>query len=140
MKTVAKVLVLDKAGDVLALRRSGSHPHFAHHWDFPGGEVEPGEDPAAAVAREIAEETGLVVNSARLEMAFDQMISDALRHMLFTVRIDNVKPDVVTSWEHEGYAWRNARTMLQEPTPQNADAYYIDVIDWLNRELTSLPR
>ncbi len=29
------------------------------YWDFPKGEVEPGEDPLAAARREVAEETGL---------------------------------------------------------------------------------
>lgn len=29
------------------------------YWDFPKGEVEPGEDPLAAARREAAEETGL---------------------------------------------------------------------------------
>jgi 8-oxo-dGTP pyrophosphatase MutT (NUDIX family) len=30
------------------------------NWDFPKGEVEPGEDPLAAARREVAEETSLV--------------------------------------------------------------------------------
>jgi 8-oxo-dGTP pyrophosphatase MutT (NUDIX family) len=29
------------------------------YWDFPKGELEPGEDPLAAARREVAEETGL---------------------------------------------------------------------------------
>lgn len=33
-----------------------------HGWATPGGYVEPGEDPAAAAVRELAEETGLVVD------------------------------------------------------------------------------
>ena len=34
--------------------------------EFPGGVVEPGEDPAAAAARELAEETGYAASSIRL--------------------------------------------------------------------------
>jgi bis(5'-nucleosidyl)-tetraphosphatase len=30
-----------------------------NYWDFPKGEVEPGEEPLAAARREVAEETGL---------------------------------------------------------------------------------
>ena len=32
-------------------------------WSLPAGGVEPGESPSAAVAREVAEETGLVVRA-----------------------------------------------------------------------------
>ena len=50
-------------GLYLVLYRSNTHPLFPGHIDFPGGEVEPEEIPEVAVAREIQEETGLLVNS-----------------------------------------------------------------------------
>jgi 8-oxo-dGTP diphosphatase len=45
------------AGRVLAARRT-SPPGLAGGWELPGGKVEPGEDPVAAVVREVAEELG----------------------------------------------------------------------------------
>ena len=55
-------VVLDPGGDgprVLLVRRG--RPPGEGRWSLPGGRVEPGERLAAAVVRELLEETGLVV-------------------------------------------------------------------------------
>ena len=41
---------------LIAQRPAGKH--LALKWEFPGGKVEPGEEPAAALVREIREELG----------------------------------------------------------------------------------
>ena len=47
-------------GRVLACRRTAP-PEAAGRWELPGGKVEPGEAPEAALVRELAEELGIVV-------------------------------------------------------------------------------
>ncbi len=49
-----------RGGRVLAARRTAP-PAAAGRWELPGGKVEPGEDPAAALVREIGEELGCTV-------------------------------------------------------------------------------
>ncbi len=49
-----------RSGRVLAARRT-SPPELAGGWEFPGGKVEPGESPEAALTREIEEELGCTV-------------------------------------------------------------------------------
>jgi 8-oxo-dGTP diphosphatase len=46
-----------REGRVLAARRTAP-PETAGGWEFPGGKVEPGESPEAAILREVAEELG----------------------------------------------------------------------------------
>ncbi len=54
---VAGVLV-DTQGRVLVAQR-GSGKHLAGTWEFPGGKVDPGEDPRTALRRELGEELGI---------------------------------------------------------------------------------
>lgn len=48
-----------RPGDVLLVqRRRADAAHGAGHWELPGGKLEPGEHPRAALARELVEEWG----------------------------------------------------------------------------------
>lgn len=55
---VGAVVVED--GQVLCAQR-GAEGSLPGLWEFPGGKVEPGESPAEALAREMQEELGCVV-------------------------------------------------------------------------------
>lgn len=57
---VAVVDDLDRPRRLLAARRTRP-PAVAGRWELPGGKVEPGEHPVAAVHREIREELGVTV-------------------------------------------------------------------------------
>ncbi|MHC9087006.1 Nudix family hydrolase [Luteimonas sp. RIT-PG2_3] len=51
-------VIIDKRGRVLLARRTEGRD-LAGLWEFPGGKVEPGESPEAALARELHEELGI---------------------------------------------------------------------------------
>ena len=57
-------LAYDDAGRLLVIRRA--HDPGRGLWSLPGGRVEPGEDDAAALVREMREETGLDVEPGPL--------------------------------------------------------------------------
>lgn len=56
---VMAAVMLDALGRVLLAQRPAGK-HLAGMWEFPGGKLEPGEAPQAALARELREEIGVV--------------------------------------------------------------------------------
>lgn len=60
---VSAVCVFDEAGRLLTVRKRGTGM-FMH----PGGKPEPGESAAQAAARELAEEVGIVLDPASLDL------------------------------------------------------------------------
>src|SRR4051812_31803486 len=83
---VVAVALVDGEGGVLVQQRPPGKP-MAGLWEFPGGKVEPGEVPEAALARELNEELGI-------EVAIDALTphafaSEALgrRHLLLLLYV-----------------------------------------------------
>ncbi len=62
----ARVVVIDETGSVLLFRIEDPYDPKPPLWITPGGGVEPGESLVEAAARELAEETGAVVETAEL--------------------------------------------------------------------------
>ena len=56
--------LIERGGSILLAQRP-RHKHLPLKWEFPGGKVEPGEDPAAATIREIREELGCAITGLR---------------------------------------------------------------------------
>lgn len=55
---VVCAVIQNSNGDRLLLAQRAAGKSLGGFWEFPGGKVEPGEAPAAALQREIAEELG----------------------------------------------------------------------------------
>ena len=50
--------IIGRAGEILVGRRTAQQSHPLQ-WEFPGGKVEPGENPEQALTRELEEELGI---------------------------------------------------------------------------------
>jgi 8-oxo-dGTP diphosphatase len=133
MKIVAKIILRDKNSKILVLVRGSTHPIFANHLDFPGGEVEPDEDNITGIIREISEEIGLDLSPSKIELLFDKRINDSLTHLLYSYQLDQAQPNLTISWEHSSYEWIDEHKLLKRKMPYKVDPYYRDVINYLNR-------
>lgn len=96
--------VLRDGGRVLACRRAPGKD-AAGRWEFPGGKVEPGEETAAALARELREELGVNVQVGAL---FDRSVTvradgRAIDLACYDCTVDGAAP--VSSTDHDALRW-----------------------------------
>ncbi|MEL6323879.1 MAG: 8-oxo-dGTP diphosphatase MutT [Pseudomonadota bacterium] len=63
---VVAAALFNEAGDVLLAKRPEGKA-MAGLWEFPGGKIDPGETPEAALVRELHEELGLTVAETALK-------------------------------------------------------------------------
>lgn len=64
-RLIVAAAMIDEAGRVLVQKRPAGKP-LAGLWEFPGGKIEPGESPEAALVRELFEELGVDVSPEEL--------------------------------------------------------------------------
>lgn len=111
--------IVERDGHFLMGRRSMRVGSYAGLWEFaPAGVVEPGEEPAVTVARELEEETGFAASSPPVPVAV--MEDDVLRCWEIVFRIEATTSDVTPTGEYEAIewvrpgAWPSARTPVAQ--------------------------
>jgi 8-oxo-dGTP diphosphatase len=113
---VVAAALIDPDGRVLLARRPPGKP-MAGLWEFPGGKVNPGETPEAALIRELAEELGIDVGASCLApFAF---ASHRYRnfHLLMPLYACRVWQGTVTPREGQELAWVRPARLGDYPMP-----------------------
>ena len=106
MKTVlvAAVALIDPDGRVLLAQRPEGKS-MAGLWEFPGGKVEPGETPEAALIRELHEELGIETwTSCLAPLTFASHSYDHF-HLLMPVYACRKWQGIVQPQEGQKLAW-----------------------------------
>ncbi len=89
---VAAAVLIEGGRVLLTQRKRGSH--LEGSWEFPGGKVEPGEDPRDALVRELAEEVGIrAFVDAPLEVTFFRYPGKDVLLLFFETRRAEGSPD-----------------------------------------------
>jgi 8-oxo-dGTP diphosphatase len=79
---VVAAVIVEEGRVLLSQRKAGQH--LAGAWEFPGGKVEPGEDPRAALARELSEELGVdCAIGAPIEVTYHRYPTKAVLLLFF---------------------------------------------------------
>lgn len=98
----AAVIIQD--GAVLLVRRRVKEGSLS--WQFPAGEVEAGETPESAAAREASEETGITVANGK---SLGERVHPATGRTMIYVAFDSAEgqASVVDDDELDSFAWVN---------------------------------
>jgi 8-oxo-dGTP diphosphatase len=121
--------LIDPCGRVL-LQQRAAHRSMAGLWEFPGGKIEAGETPEAALARELEEELGILVDPTALEpLAFaSDLLGD--RHLVLLLYAVRAWSGVPQALDATAIRWATAREMRDLPMPP-ADVPLVDALDLL---------
>lgn len=119
--------VVIRDGHVLLLRNERDE------WELPGGKLEPGEDPAACVTREIAEESGWPVTAGPLLDAWQYHVGDGKEVLILAYGCfpdDGAAADPVVSHEHSA---ARLFTAAEIPGLTMPAGYKKSIMDWYAR-------
>ncbi|MGB3146507.1 MAG: 8-oxo-dGTP diphosphatase MutT [Paracoccaceae bacterium] len=127
---VSAVALIDSDGRVLLARRPAGKS-LAGLWEFPGGKVEPGESPEAALIRELKEELGIDTWTSCLAPLTFASHSYPDFHLLMPLFACRRWQGTVQGNEGQELAWVRARDLSNYPMPP-ADLPLIPILrDWI---------
>lgn len=127
---VAAVALIDPDGRVLLAQRPEGKS-LAGLWEFPGGKIEAGETPEAALIRELHEELGIETwQSCLAPLTFASHSYDNF-HLLMPLFACRRWNGVVEGREGQSLAWVRPDKLRDYPMPP-ADLPLIPILrDWL---------
>ncbi len=127
---VSAAALIDPDGRVLLAQRPEGKS-MAGLWEFPGGKVEPGESPEAALIRELSEELGIETKESCLAPLCFASHGYESFHLLMPLFACRRWDGVATPREGQRLAWVRPRELGNYPMPP-ADLPLIPMLrDWL---------
>lgn len=127
--TVVAAALVDKRGRVLLQKRAPGR-QMEGLWEFPGGKVEPGERPEAALIRELKEELGIETDEACLAPATFASAGLNGRHLLLLLYICRKWRGEPQALDASALKWARPNQMFDLAMPP-ADRPLIGLIDAL---------
>ena len=123
---VVAAALFDLQGRVLLAQRPPGKS-LAGLWEFPGGKLEPGETPEAALARELEEELSISVNESQLQPLTFASFAYPDFHLLMPLYGCETWTGDIRPREGQAIAWVETSRLRGYPAPP-AD---LPLFDWL---------
>ena len=113
---VVACALVDPDGRVLLAKRPAGKP-LAGLWEFPGGKVEPGETPEAALIRELKEELDIEITGKCLAPLTFTSHSYPGFHLLMPLYVCRRWDRDITPMQGQQLAWVRARKLVDYAMP-----------------------
>jgi len=111
-RTLVVAALVRDGGLILISRRRADQP-MPLLWELPGGKVEPGESPVAALQREVREELGCEVEVGKIEdVIFHPYPAFDLLMLVYACRVSHGVPTALAVHE---VAWVTPRELVSRP-------------------------
>jgi 8-oxo-dGTP diphosphatase len=127
--TVVAVALVGESGRILLQQRAPGRS-MAGLWEFPGGKVEEGELPEAALVREIEEELGVRLDAAALQPACFASAPLGESHMVLLLYLCRVWEGEPAPLDAAALKWVRVEEMVAGEMPP-ADRPLIDLLSAL---------
>ena len=116
MIEVAAGILTDPRGRALLMQRLPGK-HLAGLWEFPGGKVQPGETPEAALIRELDEELGIDVHETCLAPFTFASYAYPEFHLLMPLYVCRKWTGSVAAREGQALKWVRPPQLSDYPMP-----------------------
>lgn len=127
---VAACALIDADGRILLAQRPEGK-NLAGLWEFPGGKVESGETPEAALIRELEEELGIITKPACLAPLTFASYAYEKFHLLMPLYICRRYEGIARSMEGQALKWVRPQDLRNYPMPPADEPLIPFLIDLL---------
>ncbi|SRR6266568_5316899 len=120
-----KALLRNPQGKYLLIKRSSEN--YRGMWDIAGGRINPGSSLLENLAREIKEETGLILVDKPRLIAAQDIMPNAEKHIVRLTYIADIQGEPkLDTQEHVAYQWLTLEEIKQM---EDLDYYFKQVLE-----------
>ena len=122
-----KVLLKNSQEKFLLLHRSPvKYPEVKEPWDIVGGRIQPGMSLLENLAREVLEETGLVMMAEPKLLTAQDILRIPGRHVVRLTYIGKIQGEPILDGDHTEFGWF---TIDEIKKLDNLDIYFKELLD-----------